>query len=272
MTEMERFAAEHAPCYIYDKRTITKACRELRAAMPGVGFLYSIKSNPFAPVIRTAAGEGCGADAASSAEVLAALDAGIRPEDVFYSSPGKTDRDIAVAAGKCVVTADSLHELDRLNAHAAGTGRTLAVGLRVNPAFGMGGGAAGPSKFGVDEEQLPALFARVRDMQHVTVRGIHVHLRSQVLNAAALSGYYANCFALAERTAAEFGVRMDFINFGGGMGTVYDTVRDSPLDLAALSRTMADIGQRNRQGLGARLYMETGRYLTCRAGLFCTRA
>ncbi len=64
-----KFIKKNAPCYIYDKSMITERCRVLRNAMPEALFLYSIKTNPFLPVVKTVAGEGFGADAASSGEV-----------------------------------------------------------------------------------------------------------------------------------------------------------------------------------------------------------
>ena len=48
-----KFIKKNAPCYIYDKSMITERCRVLRNAMPEALFLYSIKTNPFLPVIKT---------------------------------------------------------------------------------------------------------------------------------------------------------------------------------------------------------------------------
>ena len=45
--------------------------------MPGVDFLYSIKTNPFMPVLKTVAAQSFGADAASANEVLMAHEAGM---------------------------------------------------------------------------------------------------------------------------------------------------------------------------------------------------
>lgn len=59
----------------------------------------------------------------------------------------------------------------------------------MNPAFGMGGGAGTSSKFGINEEDLPQLKALLDDLP-VTVEGIHVHLKSQNLDADVLGGCY----------------------------------------------------------------------------------
>ena len=80
-----------SPCYLYDQTTIVAACQTLRQELPGFEFLYSIKANPFPPVVTTVAAQGLGADAASVAEVDLARKAGIAAENIFYSAPGKTE-------------------------------------------------------------------------------------------------------------------------------------------------------------------------------------
>ena len=49
---------ELAPCYVYDAGAIEAACSALASALPQFDFLYSVKANPFAPVVRTTA--ACG--------------------------------------------------------------------------------------------------------------------------------------------------------------------------------------------------------------------
>ena len=93
MAEMNEFG-KLTPCYVYDASMITDACRELKQAFPDFEFLYSIKTNPFAPVVRTIAAEGFGADAASANEVDKALAAGMPAGDVYFSAPGRTPEDI----------------------------------------------------------------------------------------------------------------------------------------------------------------------------------
>lgn len=70
------FIRENAPCYLYDKQQIIEWCRFLWRVMPEELFLYSIKANPFRPVVEAIAEEGLGADAVSGYEVLLAAEAG----------------------------------------------------------------------------------------------------------------------------------------------------------------------------------------------------
>ena len=268
MNDKAKFIQETAPCYIYEKTLIEERCRTLQDAMPGEQFLYSVKTNPFAPVLKTVAMHGFGADAASANEVLLAAQAGIMPDKVYYSAPGKMIQDIEKAWGKCIFIADSLSELGRLEQYAASKNEHIHVGIRANPNFSMNGTAAISSKFGIDENLLTEANLH---FTHLTVTGVHVHLRSQILDAEVLSTYYENCYALAERIHALPGVEIRFINFGSGIGTVYDAVSEEPLALKKLSQTFQALHEKNHTSLQAKFILETGRFVVCNAGTYYTR-
>lgn len=235
MNEKMKFVRQNAPCYLYEEKLIKERCRALLDAMPEADFLYSIKANPFAPVLKTVAAQGFGADAASANEVLLAQRAGIPHEKIYYSAPGKTSRDIQKAWGKCTIIADSLSELDRLERCAAAKNDRVAVGVRVNPNFSMSGTSAVSGKFGIDEELL--ITANLC-FQHLKITGIHVHLCSQILDADTLCEYYRSCYLLAERMNKLNGVEIRFINFGSGIGTVYDGAAEKPLALEKLGQAL----------------------------------
>ena len=148
------FIRENAPCYLYDKQQIIERCRILQGFMPEEQLLYSIKTNPFIPIVESVARQRFGADVASANEVLLAEQAGIPRESIFYSAPGKTEQDIEKTWGRCTIIADSFSELHLLERISTEKNKTIIVGVRVNPNFSMDSGAAAPSKFGVDEDQL----------------------------------------------------------------------------------------------------------------------
>lgn len=67
-----------------------------------------------------------------------------------------------------------------------------------------------------------------------------------------LKKYYANMFALAQKCNDKLGMKMEFINMGGGIGVAYSTENDTDLDTAALGarkcryagRTPSEAGRR----------------------------
>ncbi len=262
------FLQQNAPCYLYEEALIKERCHALSEAMPEVDFLYSVKANPFMPVLKTIAAQGFGADAASANEVLLAQQAGIPGDRIYYSAPGKTLQDMQKVWGKCTIIADSLSELDRLEQCAAAKKEQVAVGVRVNPNFSMNDTAAVSSKFGIDEEQLTAANLC---FPHLKITGFHVHLRSQILDADLLCRYYQNCYMLAERMSRLNGVDIQFINFGSGIGTVYDSADEKPLALEKIGRTMQTLSVKNHDGLQAKFILETGRFVVCNAGTYYTR-
>ncbi len=236
--------------------------------MPNDVLLYSIKANPFLPVVKSIASQGFGADAASANEVERASQAGILRESIYYSAPGKTMQDIEKTWGKCIIIADSFSELSLLEKSAAEKDEHILVGVRVNPNFSMSGSDAVPSKFGIDEDKL-ALSAK--RFPHLKIAGIHIHLRSQVLDTELLCAYYRNCYALAERIDKMYGVELSFINFGSGIGTVYDTARERPLAFEKIEQTMRELHQCNARSLNAKFVFESGRFIVCNAGTYYTR-
>ena len=140
----------------------------------------------------------------------------------------------------------------------------------MNPAFGMGGGVGTSSKFGINEEDLPQLKVLLDDLP-VTVEGIHVHLKSQNLDADVLGGCYRDSWALAKRVQAALDCEMRYVNFGSGVGVAYDAAFEQPMNLARL-RTYTDaIAADNDATWKARLMIETGRFPTAQAGTYWLR-
>ena len=268
MNNKAKFLQQNVPCYLYEEDLIKEHCHALLNAMPGVDFLYSVKTNPFMPVLKTVAAQSFGADVASANEVLMAHEAGIPCDKIYYFAPGKTIQDLEKVWGKCTIIADSLSELARLEQCAEVKNECISLGVRVNPNFSMNGESVVSSKFGIDEDQL-----KTADLcfPHLKIIGIHVHLRSQVLDADILCGYYRNCYMLAERINELNGVKIQFINFGSGIGTVYDRETEKPLALEKVGQTLQSLRAKNQNGLQAKFILETGRFVVCNAGTYYTR-
>lgn len=254
--------------YLYDEAILHRKAATLREAFPQIGFLYSIKCNPHPHVLRSVFACGFGADAASAGEVALARQAGLAANRIYYSAPGKTPADIAQTIGQAVLIADSLAEVHRIQQAAAERGITVPIGLRINPAFTFDGEGGAPSKFGIDEDQAREFLHR-NGCKNVQVTGIHVHLKSQELDAKVLSAYYRRIFALAE-TFEDLCGGLDYINMGSGMGIPY-TAADKPLDLDALSAAVKEeLAKYQRKHPRAKVLIEVGRYVACESGVYVT--
>ncbi len=253
--------------YLYDESAILEHTGRLLEDLPGVEFLYSVKANPAPAVLKAVFSQGFGADAASLAEVERSAELGLPPEKICYSAPGKTEADIAAALPKAILVADSLGEVERIQAASAEADMRARIGIRINPDFSFGGGAGGPSKFGMDTDQAFAALPRWAELPNVEVVGLHVHLRSQELRADILEGYYRDMLGLARQFERALGRPLDFLNLGSGIGIPY-APDDTPLDTAALGKVT---GELRRALPSTRILVEVGRYAVGLAGTFVTK-
>ena len=270
MHTFEKIRAEHgSPFYIYDGKVISEQASILKTTFPDFGFLFSVKANPFIPVLQKMASLGIGADAASAKEVDLALEAGMPAENIYYSCPAPTKEDITQVLGKCHIIADSFHVLFLLEEAAASQGLKLAVGLRIHPDFTMDGMPQMPSKFGIDESFVWET-AFEKEYPHLTIDGLHVHIRSQVLDTEQLGRYYDNMMGLAVRLQKFLDTKLEYINFGGGVGKVYDAAKQSPLDYEKLHKAASSAKEKYANELSAKLLLESGRFLACDCGTYVT--
>lgn len=258
------------PFYLYDESVVGERLDALLRAFPSYEFLYSVKANPFPPLARFIFGRGAGADAASAAEVELAAGMGLAPGRILYSSPGKTRDDIERAHDKAVIVADSLNELRLLDRFADERGIRLSVGARINPDFTMTGDKGASGKFGIDEDAFLAAGNPLRTAKNLRFAGLHVHVRSQVLDESLLRAYYGRVFNLAAKCSEAFGHAPEFVNFGGGLGIPYSPVTDRALDIPALGAACERLRESHPGFSGVRLCVETGRFPTCDAGWYVT--
>jgi diaminopimelate decarboxylase len=131
----------------------------------------------------------------------------------------------------------------------------------------MGGGA---KPFGIDEEQVPALLARL-DVLGLHFEGFHIYCGSQNLNAEAIAQAQQQSYALAVRLAALAPSAVLSLNLGGGFGIPY-FAGDQALTLGPIADALAGIAAAAALELPqARLHIELGRYLVGEAGVYVTR-
>ena len=268
LTEQLRY---HRNFYLYEETVIRDAVARMQQNYPEAQFLYSVKCNPAGKVLDTVFDAGLGADAASPAEVDAAADRGVAPDLIYFSAPARTEEDFRHVWGRCIIIADSLREVELLSKLAVEQGVTAKIGVRLNPDFTFTSESGIPAKFGVDEETFFAEAPRLTALPGIQIVGIHVHAKSQELNAELLSGYHKNMFKLAARVQEQLGAPLEFINFGSGFGITF-TQEEKPLDLeAAGAAYRAALADFRKLAPTTRLLFETGRYVVGKSGVYVTR-
>jgi len=266
----ERFGS---PFYAYDFSVAIRRVEALRAAAEGeLDVWYALKANPGRALLAALEPHVDGADVASEGELAQALASGFDGARVGFTGPGKGEaaHRAALAVG-CLVSVESLGELEDLGRLAKEEGRVARVMLRVNPAerrhaFRVAtGGVAGP--FGIDEADLDAALACVGDLGAVVdCEGVHVHAGSGCSSAGAWHRHAVATLDLAAR-AAQGGLRLRRVNLGGGLSTPREG-----LDVPALGRKLAGTVRRFRAHFPkVRVVCEPGRYLVADVGCFVAR-
>jgi diaminopimelate decarboxylase len=277
----ERFGT---PLYLYDFDAIERQVRRLREAL-GERFeiAYAAKANPSLAVLSFLRRTGLSADVASRGELRAARRAGIPPSRILSTGPAKSDADLAalVRARVSIVHAEGEWELERLEEIARRAGRTVRVGLRLNPPWGIAEtrviiGGPGAKKFGFDLRSAERVLRAKRDrgaFPHLDVCGFQVFNASNVLDAKLLVENTERVLSLALSLSKRFSVRLRSVDFGGGFGVPYAD-RERPLDLEILGEGLEAVaGEARAKGLpdATRLVFEPGRFLVAEAGTYVTR-
>jgi 2-[(L-alanin-3-ylcarbamoyl)methyl]-2-hydroxybutanedioate decarboxylase len=176
--------------YIYDLAHLRRHARLARTSLPpGARLLYAVKANAEPAVLRTLTAVVDGFEVASAGE-MEKVRAVSSTATIAFGGPGKTDAELARAIdlGVDVVHVESMNELRRLEDAARRASRPTDVLLRVNLADGLPGATltmGGPTQFGIDEAQLPEAVDAARRCGTLTLRGFHLHLVSNQLDASA---------------------------------------------------------------------------------------
>jgi diaminopimelate decarboxylase len=120
------------------------------------------------------------------------------------------------------------------------------------------------TKFGIPYEDAEQLYHTAASLPGIRVRGIDVHIGSQIVDVEPYCLAVSRVLELVERLQAD-GIELEFIDVGGGFGVSYDEGDDpEPADFAAgLVPLLAD--------RGLRVVFEPGRYIVGPAGVLLTR-
>ncbi len=263
------------PVYVYSRATLERHARVFRdalAGLPRTHIAFAIKANPNLAVLKVLARQGYGADIVSGGEMKRALAAGMKAGDIVFSGVGKTVGEMreALEAGIGQFNIELEEEGVALAGLASVMGRTATAVLRVNPDVDAGTHAKistgmKENKFGVPIDEAGAIFARLDGLPGLSMRGLALHIGSQLFDFAPIETAYAKVGALAMDLRRQ-GHDIDRVDLGGGLGVPYERGKVPP--------TPADYGamvERVTKGWDVTLMFEPGRVIVGNAGVLLTR-
>lgn len=263
------------PVYVYSRATLERHADAFRAGVAAAGDVhvaYAVKANPNLAVIHVLAGRGCGADVVSEGEMARALAGGVPPEEIVFSGVGKSAREMiaALEAGIGQFNIESEVEGEELSAIAAARGQRAVAVLRINPDVDARTHAKistgkSENKFGVPISDAQAIYGRLAALPGLAMRGIALHIGSQLLTLDPLEEAFAKVGELVAALRAD-GHVITHVDLGGGLGVKYKAGDDPrwPDEYGAMvARVTA--------GWGVTLMFEPGRVIAANAGVLVTR-
>jgi diaminopimelate decarboxylase len=271
----EVLVAEYGtPLYVYSERGILERYRAFTGAFAAVDPLiaYSVKANGNLAVLRVLAKAGAGADIVSGGELYRARLAGIPADRIVFSGVGKTITELAAAldAGIYAFNVESEGELRTLSELAVTMNTRAPVALRVNPDvetrtphhYTSTGHKA--TKFGIPYAESEQLYRIAAALPGIRVRGIDVHIGSQIIEVEPYCLAVTRVLELVDRLRSQ-GIDLEFIDVGGGFGVSYDEGADP--DPSTFAEGLVPLLQQS----GLRTVFEPGRYIVGPAGVLLTR-
>ena len=275
------------PLYVYSRHTLSDHFQKLDQALKPLEHLicFAMKANSNAAVMRTLANLGSGFDVVSEGELRRVIAAGGDPRKCVFAGVGKTEREIefALRQGIYSFNVESEPELARINRVAGRLKMTAPVAIRVNPNVDAGTHAkittgTYENKFGIAFEEVEGVYARARALKHLRLRGLQMHIGSQLTQVKPFAQAVRKVVPLVERLAQRY--QFEFFSIGGGLGIVYNSALASGsaewwhspkarhiLTPDVYARTLLPL----LKPLGLRVLIEPGRFIVGNAGILVTR-
>ena len=219
------------PLYVYSAAMIGARYEAFDAAFRDQPhtICYSVKANSNLTILRLLARKGCGFDVVSGGELERVLAADRKAaKKVVFSGVGKTREELTAAlkAGIMLFNVESESELSAIAECAGRLRKTAPVALRVNPDVAAEthpyiSTGLRKHKFGVPIGKARALYAAAARTKYLNVRGVSVHIGSQITDVAPFGEAMARVADLV-RELRKDGHRIDYIDAGGGLGIAYE--------------------------------------------------
>jgi diaminopimelate decarboxylase len=234
-TLVERYSS---PLYILDEVTLRIACRQYRDSFtkyyPAASqVIYASKAWSCMAVCKIIASEGLGFDVVSGGELYTTLQAGVAGENIYFHGNNKSPEELEYAIeSNCTIIVDNWYELEILPKIAAKLSKIARVMLRLTPGIEchtheyIRTGHL-DSKFGFDPNQIEAVFTFISQQTHLNCIGLHAHIGSQIFERQPHQDL-APVLSEWMRKASDYGINIETLNVGGGLGICYTESDDPP--------------------------------------------
>ncbi|MGA3210562.1 MAG: alanine racemase, partial [Terriglobales bacterium] len=219
------------PLYVYSASAIRERYAAFDQAFDGAphSICYSVKANSNLSILKLLAVLGSGFDVVSGGELQRILRSAPQgAPQIVFSGVGKTaaEIDAALRADILLLNVESESELALVARRAARLRKKARVALRINPDVSA---VTHPyistgqfqHKFGVPVSEARGLYRQAAREKWLEVVGISAHIGSQIMEAAPFRAL-SRCLVELTRELRGDGIRIRYLDVGGGLGIPYD--------------------------------------------------
>ncbi len=259
--------------FVYSKNQIIKNFDNYKKAVKSKDALicFACKTNSNGMILKTLSTLGAGADTTSGGEIYRCLKAGFSPSKIVYAGVGKTAEEVEYALKSKILmfNVESFEELTAINKIAGKLKTKAKIAFRINPNVDpdthsyIVTGKKG-TKFGIPYEDAVCAYMAAKKLKNVLPVGIHTHIGSQILDTAPFTLAAKKVKKLVGEIEAG-GVKIEYINCGGGLGIEYCKNDKAPLPKDLVSGIFPLFGKDKK------FIFEPGRSIIGNAGHLLTK-
>ncbi len=276
---LEEIIKNHpTPFYVYDEAAIRENARYMYSAfdwVPG-GFTnhFAVKALPNPHILRIVGDEGMGYDCSSMAELILMEKLGIRGEQIMFTSNDTPASEYQKAKDLgAVINLDDISHIDYLKENC---GMPELICFRYNPGPLRSGnvliGTPEEAKYGLTRDQLFTAYEKAKAAGAKRF-ALHTMVASNELDPAYFVETASMLFKLAVEIKDTLGIRIEFVNLGGGIGIPYRP-GEQAVDLEKVSQGIKKAYHELIVPAGLdplRVVTENGRVITGPYGYLVTR-
>lgn len=256
------------PAFVYSRGLLTGRFHAFQSCFPNGRLHFAMKANHNEGLLKHLQSIGSHIDVVSIGEAQKAIHCGFKPDQILFSGPGKTQKEInqALEWGLYQINVESADEILKIKK----TGKLAKIGLRWTPGLDV---KTHPfiktshtdTKFGLSYEEIDQLIPEILKDPHIKLQGFSLHLGSQILDLTdfdlAFGSYLEMIKSLQKKYPA---LELKTLDIGGGLGLSYQN-SDIEADLTRLEE-YKKIVDKHFSDVPFQMLFEPGRFLVARSG------
>ena len=265
------------PLYVLDEKTIRQIANDYKTALPEVNIMFASKALCTSALTKILVSEGLGFDVVSSGEIYTVYKAGADMRKVLFNGNNKSfdELNLALDFGVGRISTDNFYELALLNTIAQSKNKMADILLRITPGIEchtheyIQTGHL-DSKFGFDLTQIDeAVELILNEYTNLKLHGLHAHIGSQIFETSIYKDEIDILCGVISRLDKKFGIKLEEINIGGGLGVKY-TEKDEPPSIYEVGEIITDSLKKSSEKYNIpspKIFIEPGRSIISTAGV-----